>query len=272
MEVIVLDDQSTDGCCDCLPNWVKVIRPAQKLGCPLARMRLEIEASGDVLVWTDPHCEFDESFLRVIETAAEYRGVVQPSVDTVPSKGRRYGAKWTITKRGIDRKRISKRHEGVAQCDALYGGIYACRRDVWKDQLGWLPLPGVTGSQDNGLSLLCAFAGVGMWCDSRSKCKHWQMEAYSGLPKREHPYPWTERDRVLNNVGVHWAFFREHWGYWASILNQWLPTQDGGQHNLREIVELDTIQYLRGFVNQRRAINDTTFCSQHLPQIGENYG
>jgi len=259
VEIIVLDDQSLDGCCDHLPDDVRVIRPPAKLGCPAARQYLEAEATGDALVWTDPHCEFDDAFAGAVDFAMVGGNcIVQPVIETIPPAGRRYGAKWSKSIRGISRKRTFS--PGKTHLDAMYGGIYACRRDVWKDKLGWLPLPGVTSSQDNGLSLLCWFADVDMLCYEKSTCRHMKMEHYSGLPKRDHPYEFHDDDRVLNNVGVHWAFFERTWDRWEGTLRKWLDSkQRTRKWVLESIIALDIMARLRGHVQQRAVRDDVEF-------------
>jgi len=266
-EIVVLDDQSTDGCCDNLQGWVKVIRPDEKLGCPKSRIRLQKEALGDVLLWCDPHCDFPGSSLADLCTEAYLSETLcQPIMQKLPGKSTRYGGVFRIGVRGIGRKRCFRkpkaRERGTAPLRAVVGGMYACRADVWRNQLGWMPLSGLTSFQDTALSLTAWFAGVTPRICLNATMGHMSKEAYSGCGRGKYPFPVGDADRILNNFAMHYAFFPRTWEFWKRILHGWRPKVD-----IDTLVQQPFMAEARDFLKFRRRRTEREFFAEELNRV-----
>ena len=164
-EIIVVDDQSTDGCTRGLPKDVLILRTRSRQGCTGTRKILMEAAKGDVLIWSDPHCRYPaDSLKRLAVTAYDWRmdskpGILLPCTHTL-RKGSTvgFGGKYEINERGIT---VPKKRDGAHKYHpSLVGTVYVGRREVWDGLGGWPVLPGYWGCADTILTLLAWVAEV----------------------------------------------------------------------------------------------------------------
>lgn len=221
-EIIVVDDHSTDGCCHGLDRDVLILRPERRLGVSASRRLAAEYAQGDVLIFSDPHCDYPPNALKVVAmTAAENRAIVQPattSPKTTKPEDRhrrpRMGGALGVDERGLV---IKHAYGEPARSPALIGAIYAFNRRVYDFLGGWPSLPGVWGYSEQVMTLLSWFAGVPIHVVTEKCCTHYNYHVNNRFS-----YTMPRSDQAKNGHFVHAAFFpRTYETRWRPILEHY---------------------------------------------------
>jgi glycosyltransferase involved in cell wall biosynthesis/predicted O-methyltransferase YrrM len=96
VEIIVIDDGSTDKSCDNLPSYVKVIHNKEKTGVAPARNQGVINATGEAFMFLDAHMRvLPGTPARMLLAALEKEGIIVSGVSPLYNPGR--GATWTCS-------------------------------------------------------------------------------------------------------------------------------------------------------------------------------
>lgn len=212
-EIIVVDDQSTDGSTRDLPRDVLILRPPRRLGCSGSRRLLQSCARGAILAWADPHCRFPGDALKRLALAAEnFDGIVQPMMRSgTPGSVPWYGSNYAINERGITVPKATRGPHPVHP--ALYGSVFAARKDVLDKVGGWPPLPGFWGCYDTFFSLLLWACGVPVLVLDDIMCVH------NFSPNRRFPFSTVSWHHAANAHWFHKCMFPESYEtYWRPHL------------------------------------------------------
>lgn len=182
-EIIIIDDHSTDACCDAVEQSERITihRPENKLGVSSARRLAGAMATGDVIITTDTHCYYPRrSLWRMAHWAIRQRAIIVPAVDM--QKGDNYarveGGELAISSRGvrINRPRIRR------EFPSLFGSVYVMSRWVW-DYLGnWCSLPGYWGGEEQMMSVVAYRLGVPIQVLTHHVCIHRQYRQHARYP------------------------------------------------------------------------------------------
>jgi len=211
-EIIVADDQSTDGSTRGLPMDVLVLHAPRRVGCSGARKMLAHAATGDVLLWSDPHCRYPVGGLAKMAIFTErFNGIVHPVMQTSPTGTPWFAASYRIAERGLAMKRSLGQAHSVHP--GLYGSIYCMRRDVYDFLGGWPQLPGVWGGSEQALTLMAWVSGVRTIVVTDIVCEHhWSAD-------RKFPFTVPSADPAKNAHCVHRAFFPTYYrSFWRPLL------------------------------------------------------
>jgi SAM-dependent methyltransferase/glycosyltransferase involved in cell wall biosynthesis len=213
-EIILVDDHSIDGSCHGMPKEVLIVRTRRREGVSSARRCGFAQSRGDVLIWSDPHCRYPAGSLeRLANLAAEREAIYEPCIVPEPGAHVRHGGCLALSERGL---RVQRKFRRAARFPALYGTIYAMRRDVYERLGGWPKLPGIWSYSEQALTLMAWFLKVPILVDSLHTCVH---KAYQ--ENRRFPFS-VHRSDVANNAHfVHAAFFPETYpSYWKPMLDR----------------------------------------------------
>lgn len=218
-EIIVVDDQSIDGSCHAMPRDVLVVRTHRREGVSRARRLGFSQSRGDVIIWTDPHCEFPPRSLRHLAKVARYKqAAVQPRIITAAGGRERWGGKLVVSQRGL---RVARSYDRPDTYPALYGTIYAMKRAVYECLDGWPKLPGVWGYSEQAMSLMCWFCGVPIVIEAAYTCLHGSYR-----PNGSFPYSVGQSDQAQNAHFVHALFFPKTYRcLWKPILDAHFGTR-----------------------------------------------
>ena len=252
-EVIVFDDASTDGCCERMPDNVRLIRSEKRLGCPEARQRLAKLATGEIMVWTDPHCRYPvDCFSRLAEAALTNDALIQPRSRPRAHKKPIYGARieFRNAHAGLRCDRNFRRARDVM---GLYGTVYCIRSELYR-KAGWMPLRGRYGQQELGFGLALWFAGIPVLLLEDLVCIHKVRRTYSPNGE-EFTYSHNDRDRVANVLGVHYGWFEDTWEeFWLPRFRKWRKKID-----IERYVARPHMQMLRQWCNDRKRRTESMF-------------
>lgn len=247
-EIILVDDHSTDGCCHGMPQDVLIVRTPRRDGVSSARRCGAEQARGDVVIWSDPHCRFPpECLVHLAQAAAAADVIVQPKI--VPSEGAhsRAGGVLALSERGL---RIQRSYRRPAAVPALYGTVYAMKREVYDRLGGWPKLPGIWSYSEQALTLMAWFLGIPIVVDTKFTCIH---KAYH--ENKKFPFSVHRSDVAANAHFVHAAFFPQTYPhYWRPLLDKHF-----GRHDAVEAA-LDS----RSFRNVRRLLQRRATRSESL--------
>jgi len=217
-EVILVDDNSIDGCCHDMPPEVLVHRTQRATQSSNMVRRIGASlATGDVLIWSDPHCRYPiNSLPELAQSAYDTGQLVMAASIPYPKKKTVYGSMVTVGSRGLTSQRCYDPAD--RKTPILYGTVYAVRRDVYDMLGGWPKLPGVWGCAELSLTLAGWFAGVDVLCRDDIVCTHKGRKTYTpGGGKFS--YSVDRSDTAGNAHFMHAAFFPETYEtYWKPIL------------------------------------------------------
>ena len=160
-EIIVVDDQSTDGCCSFLSesgsrySGVHLMRPTARLGVSAARNFGVRHARGEVLVFCDAHVEVPPGWAEPLLSALTdpAAGAVMPAIRALDSQddAHGYGIKFSNSTLGVEWLPLTGK--GPYPVPLLCGCFLAMRREVYQDLGGFDPGMRVYGHEDLELSL-----------------------------------------------------------------------------------------------------------------------
>ena len=214
-EIIIVDDQSIDGCCHNLGKGCLVVRTEQRVGVSAARRIGATKAAGDVLIFSDPHAEYPGGALaRLAQLAAINQAIVQPPTKSRPQSSRvAYGGRLEDSDRGIV---VHSSRDKAQQWPALINTIYSLPRIVYDLMGGWPELPGCWGYSEQAMTLLAWSCRIPIIVADTQFCIHYAYQI-----DRRLPYFTSTRERGTNAHYVHAAFFpRRYAQHWKQLLTE----------------------------------------------------
>lgn len=164
-EIVVVDDASTDGCCDAIEaDGVCVLRHSSRLGVAPSRLEAARRVTGDCIAFYDGHQRVSPGCIdRCTELALRRNAIVSPAVQgfdwedpmlygasfrMCPEKGY-FSARW-ISRRSFRRAR---------PFSALRAPSYVIPRGVF-DRVCWIEGMGGWGGSEAAVSVKAFFTGV----------------------------------------------------------------------------------------------------------------
>ena len=250
-EIICVDDHSLDSSCHDLPSDVLVVRTRRRGGVSAARRKGRERATGDMLVWCDPHCRFPRnSFEQLVETADETKAIVQPLIHSVTNRKDFRTGMLALSERCL---RVQRSYLKAPRWPALYGTVYAVRADVYDKMGGWPLLPGIWGCSEQALTLMSWFSKVKIVVREDIRCIH------KNQPNKKFPFSVHRHDPAMNFHYVHAAFFpRSYDCYWRPILakhHKW----SGYLAKADEVIQSKQFKKFAAFVEKRRVRTEEQF-------------
>lgn len=151
-EIVAVDDASTDGCADGLPDFVRLIRNEQRKGVGGARNTGMDAACGETFIVADSHVEVIEpgSLRTIVDLAVsqgafavpQYRSIPAPTKDGSPPKqrGPRWGGHFLFMRDQYLGWQYEPKHEDEQEypIEVPNGGCYAFTRAL-RNKLGLWP-------------------------------------------------------------------------------------------------------------------------------------
>lgn len=257
-EVIVVDDQSVDGCNHGLGRDCLIVRTEQRIGVSAARRLGVKKAQGDILLFSDPHCEYPEKALSRLVALADINGaIVQPITKSRPQSSRiAYGGRLTNEDRGV----VVHTSRGRAQAwPALINTIYTVRRDVYESFGGWPELPGCWGYSEQAMTLLAWSCQVPIVVADTAPCVHYAYQS-----DRKLPYFTSTAERAINAHYVHAAFFpRGYETHWRKLLEGRFGRVAECQAALRE----RSFRNLRQQVHRHGKLHSEDLLYEHIDDL-----
>jgi len=235
-EIIIVDDQSVDGCCTGLDKDVLILRTETRFGVSASRRLAVKNAKGDIYLFTDPHCQYPELALRdLVELTCNKQAICLPKTKGKPVvRHSRAGGFLTESDRGL---KVSYARPGPAEWPALLGTIYCVQKPIYEHLGGWPELPGCWGYSEQALSLMAWFSGVPIFVDERHICNHQHYHPQKPDGGYMFSYRVSMVDQSNNGHWIHAAFFPAtyhfHWApmlkkrfrdaekYWNSVSSGW---------------------------------------------------
>lgn len=225
-EIVVVDDASTDGCCDGLPEFVKIIRNEERKGVGGARNTGMDAASGDTFIVADAHVEvLEPGSLRTIVRLAkdrgafavpQFRSIPKPRKDGTPGamKGPRWGGHFLFMRdQYLGWQYERKREEMEYPIEVPNGGCYAFTRAI-RDKLGlWPTTAGLWGHNPVTKGLLCWYTDTPAILTCHAQIAH-AYKAPHYVLKLE--YQWQNACRTYSIVFAE----RTYRDYWKPILSR----------------------------------------------------
>jgi GT2 family glycosyltransferase len=160
-EIIVVDDQSTDGSCDSLIRddnrykSVNVVRSPWRLGVSCARNFGASLARGEIIVFSDAHVEVPGGWARQVVEALEDPtvGAVVPAVTGLDDPDSAQGYGMHFLNESLDVGWLGKTGDEPYAVPLMCGCFLAMRRGVFNDVNGFDPGMTLYGSEDLEMSL-----------------------------------------------------------------------------------------------------------------------
>jgi glycosyltransferase involved in cell wall biosynthesis len=175
-EVIIVDDGSTDGCCNDIAapdrHRVRVVRQ-QRAGVAAARNRGAQEACGDVLIFLDAHCFPKQGcFERLSQAVASHpQSIIAPClIDSADESLRGYGAK--LTDRAFNYRWLPKRSSACYEIPIAGGACLAMKRDFFFGDLCAFDAMRTFGVEDVELCLRSWFFGFDVLLEPEAELAH----------------------------------------------------------------------------------------------------
>jgi len=198
VEYIVVDDQSTDGCCHGLDKDVTVIRSEHREGVSASRRLGYHFAQGDIIFWSDPHCRFPKGSMELlVERAIKEDAIIEPRIQSHPGHHQeRFGGVLKAGERGL---MVMRQMRHAARFPCLDGTIYVMKRSIYENLGGWPKLPGIWSCSEQSLSMMSYYAGVPIRVDDKYICTHKYKKSFSFSISRSDP--------AMNGYYFHKMFF-----------------------------------------------------------------
>ena len=164
-EIILVDDGSTDGCCEHngLGNDVRLIRHDRRIGVAFSRYEASQLAQGQVIAYLDAHQRVEgDSLERCAELALAKHAIVCPDVCGLDDEIRIHGAYFVQCHRTnlfSAEWKYRKPQGEIARLSSLRAPAYLVPRSIYPI-VGWSPLLRGWGGSEAAISLKAFFAGV----------------------------------------------------------------------------------------------------------------
>ncbi len=192
-EVVVVDDVSTDGSIEALPEGrVRVVRPEARLGIAAARNLGAASSRGEVLVFSDAHVDVPPGFLGPLLDELRRPGVaaVGPAVSTRDDpRAKGYGFRWRDAALNIEW--LSRQGADPYPVPMLVGCFVAVRRDAFEAVGGFDADLIVYGYEDAEFCMRLWVLGY--------ECRLVPEADVTHLFRASHPYE-VDREVILHNL------------------------------------------------------------------------
>ncbi len=165
VEAVVVDDGSTDGCCDAADGGpVRVIRNEQRVGVAASRQRAIAATSGNMVAVVDGHQRVSRSALnRCVREAGRHRAIIVPDIRGFSRRMPTiHGASFQLCPHNgfFSSEWNTQMPRGrVTQVTALRAPTYVMSRDVY-DEVRWIDGLRSWGASETVLSLKAFFLGI----------------------------------------------------------------------------------------------------------------
>jgi glycosyltransferase involved in cell wall biosynthesis len=214
-EIIVVDDASTDGCCDGwqLPN-VQVVRHPQRMGVAFSRNSGCRLAQGDAVAFLDAHQRVSPGCLDACAALSCQAGaVVWPELrDLAESSWAGYGADLELAETHgsfIGRWRERPAEQEVTRITAMICPGYVMSREVYR-RVKWIEALRGWGASEPAIAVKAFF--------TRTPILHLRGHVARHLFRKDFPFDNSWRATWWNHALVARVCFSEH-----SWRNHWLP-------------------------------------------------
>jgi len=217
-QIVVIDDASTDGCCDGLPDFVDILRNEVRKGVAGSRNRGLDFAAGDNFIVADAHCEVVQpGALRNLMRCAidnDAFAVVQANSMDPARRRPKWGGEFLFMRDQYIGWRYGKRREADMEYTTRVpnGGCYALTRKL-RDKLGlWPTTAGLWGHNPVTKGLLCWMTETPVILTRHAQVAHaYKDPSYSfGLDSQ-----WRNACRTYSIAFNEGTYFE----YWAPILS-----------------------------------------------------
>lgn len=197
-EILVVDDNSKDGCCNFLredQGEYKTVRliDSPGLGAAGARNLGADAAKGEILVFCDAHVTVPPDWLEIMARGFALKGVdgISPAIASMADPSAvGYGQTWNDR---LECKWLTNRFTGMTQAPLLPGGCMAFRREAFMTVGGFDRGFLVWGHEDEEISFKMWLFGYKLYVEPDIKVLH--------LFRPAHPYPVTM-------THIHYNFLR----------------------------------------------------------------
>jgi glycosyltransferase involved in cell wall biosynthesis len=165
VEVIVVDDGSTDGSCQAIAGGpLRVIRHERRLGIARSRDEASRVARGDILCYLDAHQRVDRDCLdRCAQVALAQQAIVCPDLRNMSLLGRRmYGADFRLCpEQGYfsAKWRSWRWRRRVSQITALRAPPYLIPRSLYS-RIAWSPCLQGWGASESSITIKSFFTAT----------------------------------------------------------------------------------------------------------------
>ena len=165
VEIIVVDEGSTDGSCDRLPGYVKVIRNKEKTGVAPARNQGVLSSTGEAFMFLDAHMRVSPGTpAKMMLAAFARKALIVSGVAPLYNPGR--GANWTCKWQFKNGRLRSKWHSGCRsdfeETDSFVAPGWVVSRREWEKIGPWPVSLAGWGSTEVCKGLQAFMAGVPM--------------------------------------------------------------------------------------------------------------
>jgi glycosyltransferase involved in cell wall biosynthesis len=278
-EAVVVADGTTDGSCDDLPEYCRVIRNDERIGCGKSKRQSTAAATGDVIVYADGHCRVIEGDLEeMARICASGICILAPGVAPLhcqPSEPTQAGYKGGSTSFGgfvwvaPHGARYESRWRPKALLEertATWNAIFMMSRGTVARLGGWNAYPGRWGSQEIGLALRAWFAAVPIYAYRDTVCGHRYRNWNGG--RNVGPYGIRTTETRANHIYSHAAVFDPETTerVWKPIWRETTPTKHWWEVLARS--DLSAQSELFGTACKRRTDAEffETFCPDGMPR------
>jgi glycosyltransferase involved in cell wall biosynthesis len=202
-EVIVVNDGSTDNCCDFLKTYdkkerVKLIH-TEGIGAANARNLGAEHSSGDYLIFCDAHLQFEDWWIDHLlepllsgKTDAVAPGIADTTAPEVVGYGQSLTPKLTI--------KWNNKQDGLFETAVLPGGCFVIPRAVFEDVGGFETGFKTWGHEDVELSIKLWLFGYRCHVQPNVKILH--------LFRKAHPYKVSYDDFYYNLIRMAYSHFK----------------------------------------------------------------
>jgi glycosyltransferase involved in cell wall biosynthesis len=203
-EVIIVDDGSSDGCCDFLQTYkdkekVKTIT-TKGVGASNARNMGAQQASGDYYIFCDAHLKFEDKWIdRLLAPLLEKKtDAITPAIAAMDNR-RSIGFGQTLTP-ALSIK-WNKRQQGLFETAVLPGGCFAISRTAFEDVGGFETGFVTWGHEDVEISIKLWLFGYRCHVEPSVTVLH--------LFRRKHPYTVTFDEVSYNLLRMAYSHFNK---------------------------------------------------------------
>jgi len=206
-EIIVVNDQSDDHCCDFLRDQflnknITVVNTSG-VGAANARNAGAEKANGSILVFCDAHLEFEDSWLdRLLEPILEGTcDSITPAIGAIGNPNFiGYGQTlWVNERSNKFRTHWNTKRDYLFETAVLPGGCFAIRRDVFEDVGGFETGFPTWGHEDVELSIKLWLFGYNCYVQPKTKVLH--------LFRKVQPYKIELEDYYYNLLRLAYLHF-----------------------------------------------------------------
>jgi len=260
VEIIVVDEASTDGSCSDLPDWVRVIRNEERTGVAPARNQAFAAATGDAIMVLDAHMR-----VRAGTPAAMMEAAIERSAVIVPGMIPLYNAKkkpihvcrWTVSRgRLASSWRKTLTDDEFAPTPSWVAPGWVISRDCWERVGPWPASLSGWGSTEVCKSLQVHFAGI----DTLAMRDAVVWHRFRG----RFPYSVSNSGVWRNAYAVARIMFGRE--TFERCFLPWMRRQYDND-SIRQLLDSDTLAADAAEAAKRRVRDPVEFLRTHLPEL-----